>query len=95
MQNEQNFQEKLHQAFSKLIEEGKMKTHAAATIIDEIKKAKKSGTFNEKAFFHDMFFTLKELKSIDGEILKNALDAYQKGITTDTQKPADTSLDKK
>lgn len=90
MKTQENFQTSLHKIFSKLLEEGKMKTHSAQAIIDEIKKAKNNGILNEKAFFHDMFFTLKELKSIDEEILKNAIAAYEKGISADAQKePAD------
>lgn len=86
MSNEKNLQAKLKEAFCKLAKEGKIKSHSAATVIEEIKKAKSSGSFNEKAFFHDMFFALKEIKEVDSQILKDTIKAYEQGIASSEDK---------
>lgn len=66
-----------------LAKEAKLKTHIASTVAKEVKKAKDNGTFNEEVFFHDIFFTLKELKTVDEDIFKNAFLGYEQAITED------------
>lgn len=73
------FQSILHD----LAKEAKLKTHIASTVAKEVKRAKKNGTFNEEVFFHDIFFTLKELKTVDEDIFKNAFLGYEQAITED------------